>query len=535
MASIRDAAIQYAWERGWPRVNRWLADQVREHYRHRNAVERAAGQLAPADAIDTINDAMSYSGYEPINLDPVNPNFAPRKAPGGFRRLIAGRRYARPRSIVRRRTRRGYGRRRFKTSFRARIPRRTTRRYRRTTRRFGRRGRIGRGGRRYGRVKRQTFKARVRKIIGNCFNQVMLWDNALMSCAFASRLTKPNLCRIASGWYGTREEMLRIMSAVISGPSTSTGSDMNLNRHVWIQKCMDNFHLHTPGKVPVFYKLYRLSLKCNDRGATGGTYVEGTLPFSSGSATDATNTPDASYWSFWDQTSRQAQTGSGYLPLSGDGILAKNIPGASYVAPTAGSDFEAGNTSAGTPSLFHFSTPLSFIFPELKRKCKIRLVSKGVLLPGMKKKITVRTPYPAELRPRDYISDECPNFSKYSHFYFLRAVTRSPDSKYGLGADNTYFSPFSIQPAQIVVGHLRRFAIRASGDSIPSFTCAASKDTVVNNGWLGSSFGFISSGSEVSYSDTTALFYSSSSMRGDVPICSSGALAAVTTRNQQAY
>lgn len=476
------------------------------------------------------------SSYERLDLEPSNANF-PRKAS----RILA-RRYKRPfirarRTLTRRRTGRRYGQRRFKTAFRPRLARGAGRRYRRTTRRFGRRtGRVGRRGRRYGRVKRQTFKAKVRKIVGNCFNQFFVWDRALLAPSWANRLTKPNLFRICSGWYGTREEMLRIMCAALSGPSSTAGTDQNLNRHIWIQKCVENFTLHTPSKVPVFYKLYRISLKCADRGSTGGTYVEGTLPFASGSATATANLPSASYWSFWDQASRQGATVSGYLPVGTNQVLAYNTAG-TLAAPTTGAIFESGNNGGEFTNL-QFSTPLGFIFPELKRKGKIRCVSKGVLMPGMRKRFSLRTPMPPEIRPRDYISDDCQNFSKYSHFYLIRAQSVCPDFYYTVSAaaNNVYNDPLWTQPSQIVMLHTRTISLRAGGDSIPTFGQCNAKGTIAAQGFLDVNYGLLDNGSAVATMvEATNGFYGTERVHGDTTVATSGPLAAVSSRVGTAF
>lgn len=379
--------------------------------------------------------------------------------------------------------------------------------------------------------RRQGMKAKVRKIVGNCFNQINIWEDVLFAPAFASRLTNPTLFRIISGWFNTREEILRILNATLSGPSTTPGTDLNLNRHVWVQRAYDKLTLHTPGKLPVRYKLYRMRLKCRDNGATQGVYVEGTLPFAVGSAQAAANLPSGSYWDFWNQTSRQGGDQSGFMPLYADGILAKNVSGVAVTAPTPGSDFEAGNNSAGTIANFHEHTSLPFIFPELKRKCVVECVSKGVLLPGRRKVITVPNRMPPEFRPRDYISDNCPNFSRYSYFYFLRAYCHGPDFRYGQATDNVFLPSVRYSHPVEVVCHMEKtFNFRAGGDSIPTFSFSQSKGDPAMDGWLGPNYGLLDSGSAVAYADATAGFYSTAAKTGDVAVASSGCIGAITSR-----
>jgi len=380
---------------------------------------------------------------------------------------------------------------------------------------------------------RQGFKAKVRKIVGNCFNGLRTWDFALITPTYANRILAPNLSRVISGWYGTREEMLRIINASLTGPSTTAGTDLNLNRHVWIQSCRDTFTLSTPCKMPVMYKLYRCTLKCKERGATSGVYVEGTLPFATGSATAAANLPTASHWDFFQQNMRTGNfTGSGvYMTTSDDAALMINQQG-TYAPPIAGALWESGNNGSVGPQ-FHLNTPLGFIFPEMKKKLRVQCVSKGVLRPGIHKRVSFRTRMPPELRPRDYIADKCENFSPYSHFYFLRAYSVHPDFYYSTAvATNVVYAPqFQMHPAQVSILHERSIGVRSGGDSIPSFGLCLAKGATSAQGFLDSHYGLIDSGSAALVMvENTLGYYASTSRHGDTAMMCSGPTLSITSR-----
>lgn len=271
----------------------------------------------------------------------------------------------------------------------------------------------------------------------------------------------------------------------MSGPSTLALSDMNQNKHVWIQKLTHLLRLTNPCNYPVKVEVFMIKLKCDDAGQTPGVFVEPTIPFATGSATAAANQPISQYWEFFDQSSRQPMTTSGSVTAASwqnDHILSHNT-GGTYDAPqgdTTNTFWEiAMNSYQGMR--WDENTPLSFIFPNLRRKAKLKRVFKRTLMPLQTKQVKIRESFPRELRPRDYISDSKTNFSKHSYCLFMRAraigyVPETSDWKTGSDPQqypiDTFNSPWVELPAQVVVNEMRRISVRRSGDAFPTFARA---------------------------------------------------------------
>jgi len=353
---LYDAGLRKADE-----LARELYRQQVAHVRARERIDRKAGFAHPI----SLADAMD--GYERLDLEPTSSAF-PSKARSRRRRTVGGRirpyRYKRPaggRAGGRRKYRRGKATRRV-------------RRYRGRARRSGLRGRrFGGRGRNRRLRRRQGLKAKVRKIVGSCFNQVKVAQSFLLAPAFADRIQKPVLFRVCSSWFNVREDFLRLMNGTFSGPSTTVGTDLFTNKHLWPQSCYQQIDLSTPSQFGCRYKLYKCSLKCRENGnGTSGTYVEGTLPFALGSAFSNDNAPTHAMWGFFNQDSRLV-TGpfvaddTTYMPFSSDGQLAKNgFNSGGTVTPAAGSDFEiSSSASSGTPHYSAMEPPLTYLLHQL--------------------------------------------------------------------------------------------------------------------------------------------------------------------------
>jgi len=478
-----------------PHVYRYL----RNHWDERQRIDRAAGYpwgYTPQELLEAPEHVAGFLSGKPhksrtvASYDP--DDYIPRKATGTARMRILRRRYRRPGRSVRRggrrvrRTRR-YRRYRKRVVRRARGRRSRARSSRLRGKRFrGRRVRAGRRGRRVRR--RQGFAAKVRKITGDCFNSFVVRDRANVRGTHAL----PRMFRIVSEWDHTREFFLRILYSYLGGPSTTAGTDLNINRHVWIQGGIKNSGIFiNNSSVPVKYRLYVCQLKCEDQGGTAGVFAEGTasapgILFATGSANAPGNRPSAAYWGFWDQTSRGASRGF-YQTLT-DPMLV------SSVAPTAASIYEgcdSFNTAPG--SVDHTNTPLSFIFPEMRKKLRTRLVAKGYLPGYGRRGYRYSVSCPSELRPADWISDRCQNFSHHSYFLLLRAESVSTwaptaatfASAGALAPLAQPPNPFIEVPVNLIMSRRTVIRVRASGDHLPSFNQANRFDPIASpqGGW----------------------------------------------------
>lgn len=349
------------------------------------------------------------------------------------------------------------------------------------------------------------MKSKIRKIVGDCYNQIRINDVAMQfggSIPLGGDIStiNPNIFRVASSWYGTREEMLRLLNASLSGPSGTVTSQLGQNSHLWpMGGCRHRITLRNPTNYGVRFKLYAMHLKCDDPGYVPGVYSEPTLPFATGSAFTANNIPTSSYWKFFNQDSREGGGGNLLSPCLSDPVFATNIGGA-YTAPTANSAWESSSTGTTVRRFDVLNTPLSWVFPDLRRKLNVKLIGSGRIPGGGSQLVKYSAPMPPELRPRDYIADSKTNFSKYSYFFFLRAesdptpIRVLDDTKAAVFPDSLYYSPAIKLPAQLIIDNLRTFRFRASGDSLPTFQAAWEDNAVASNGWLGSSSGFLEQG-----------------------------------------
>lgn len=342
----------------------------------------------------------------------------------------------------------------------------------------------------------------MRKITGNCYNQLIVKDDGNVQSDISSavnRVRNPMVFRVLTGWYNTREDVLRLLNGVCSGPSTTLGTDLNLNRHVWIQGGVRvRQTIRNPCSYPIHVTIWKHALKCDDAGQTKGVYVEGTLPFAVGSAQDATNLPQNEWWDFFDQSSRQGMgtaADNAYMKFNADEQLTINSTGG-YAA--GGNPFVAGNVwergSGLTSSMdFRENAKITWLFPELRRKLRTRVVFKGWIPAMSSRTYTYSASMPSELRPRDYISPDATNFSKHSYFLTCRAYAPMCMDSSVMGAgvvfDTNLPYPFYRPPVALSFAEQRVYRLRRSGDSIPSFGSADGFVAAAAQGWLGPNWG----------------------------------------------
>lgn len=358
------------------------------------------------------------------------------------------------------------------------------------------------------------------------------------------------LFRVISQWYNTREDMLRLLNGCMSGPSTTVGSDLNLNRHLWIQGGVQvRQRIRNPNNYPVFVHIYKCSLKCDDVGSVDGVYTEGTLPFGTGSAMVAGNRPWDSYWDFFDQSMRQQMgiaADTAYMKFTPDNQLAINSTGGYTSSLFASANAWETGLGASSSMDFRENMSLTWIFPNMKRKLRIRTVFKG-WIPGLAaREFTYSASTPSELRPRDYVTNDTPNFTKHSYFLLARSYAAPLASSVLFAADQDILAvaardtaamqrvpdPYLRPPASFVLSESRTFRVRRGGDSVPSFgSCAGSTappvgGAVGGGGWLGPDWGLQQFGSQ----DVTPNRYVFANSLG----VGDNSMATVPTRNQRA-
>lgn len=362
----------------------------------------------------------------------------------------------------------------------------------------------------------------MRKITGDCYNQIIVKDSGSViadSSSVTNRQNYPCIFRVLSSWYNTREEMLRLLNATMSGPSTTVGTDLNLNKHLWLQGGVRVTQtIRNPNNYPIHVTIYKCSLKCPEVGATDGVYVEGTLPFAVGSGLSGVNLPTNVFWDFFDQSMRQrtdVAADTSYMKVTGDYQLAGNSTGGYSSNPAIPGNY--WERAFGNPdgADFRENMPLSWIFPNIKRKLRIRTVFNGWISALSSRTYSYSASCPSELRPRDYITNDTPNYSKHSYFLMARAYADRVMSVVQCGADQDdeqtagllqdraltqVPSPWSRPPPNFILSEVRTFRLRRGGDSVPSFgACVATSappagGAGVAGGWLGGNYGLYNFG-----------------------------------------
>lgn len=305
--------------------------------------------------------------------------------------------------------------------------------------------------------------------MGDCFNQVR---DVTVRAYYNNSQTQPHLFRLISQWQHTREDYLRLMLGVM------TQAQIDANKHMWMQSRKNIFKFTNCTNSPCFFRLYRLTVGCDDPGPVAGAFVPNVLPFVNGSALAAAAAPDGTYWNtLWTQDMRTTGADAA-VPLTTDSFLAYNIDG-NVVPPIAGSQWETENDNQialPTPHRFNFNTPLNFIFPRLRARCKVKVVGKGWLAGGASKSFTDRLKAHAEIRPRDILDNAglWPNFKKgETHCYLLRAhsVPASVYTNYAAGgaAAISFMGTDCMKHVQLRMECQRVFSVRSDGDNKPTY------------------------------------------------------------------
>lgn len=388
-----------------------------------------------------------------------------------------------------------------------------------------------------------NFKNRVRKIVGDCFNRtdvqqfsghmpyLPLGTAATDKYGNATRMAAPALFRIASNWFNTRDEFLRLLQSTVSGSWLTPGTAMATNQHLWPSSVREHVEIINPTAHDTRFRLYMCRLKCDDMGALGPSTswaeTDG-LPISDGLAGPlaAANRPGARYWEFFSQANRQGGAQQGNLTVEGDLMFMTNNGTAYIPLPQGCSDplatsavgmtypWEQFNGTQSNPSqdpMLAYNTPLTMIFPGMQKKLKVRCVAKGRIPARGRFRGSWAIPYPREIRPRDTYHPTCPNFSKYSYFYIIRAVG-SPVIGQVIGAAGAVTDGNqgqmarlnSTSPVELFVRSRRRYMMRAAQDAQPTYGCSAQTGPAASNGWLGPTSGWMDGSTPLILTDLTA-------------------------------
>lgn len=365
-------------------------------------------------------------------------------------------------------------------------------------------------------------KNMIRKTVGWCWNHAYIYHSFLQSqinttgwsggaAGYGSNpIYMPVLHRIISGWFNTRETLLALCARF------QTGTALTGNQHLWPQGGMKwRFNVTNVTNARTRYKLYWCSLKCNDKGAVSGVFrTNYGTPFTVGTAnpfspgTTVGNDVYSPYWNFFDQSSRQPQTGD--APLVGsrvDQLHALNIiaseglgaTSTTYRAPVSCALSEV-LYGAGTPNVWEiipntnanypdadivYNERLTFTFPRLARKLNVRLVAQKSIGPMQTQSFSFTSKLPSELRPEQLRGDLSDNFlADVSGFFMLKAISEPVSIKMTTGtaggaqqtpcdysSANTAptFEMFSRVPVALRFRVYQEVAARSAFDAQPTF------------------------------------------------------------------
>lgn len=314
-----------------------------------------------------------------------------------------------------------------------------------------------------------SFGARVRKEVGQAYNQLIISDYGRIGPSPTQQGTFPDIFRVISGWYGTREEQLRLMNAFLTQTQVDANTAMfNIGHEMRIRM--------TPlVNQRIVFKLYRCNLRSaamNPKLNATGVYVPPTIPFAAGSAGDANALPTSGNWGFFWQNLRQGSAPDVVASIPNDGVMTANGYGAGYAAPVQGSAFES--LIAG---YYHHQYSLSHIFPLMKKFLRTKCIKKGILLPGKASVVIDRPPFPKIMKPSTLVDNGTSNFSKHSYFYIMRAWCEPYDvgqighapGTLGEAAWDDYPAAWSRPPAVVRLDSRRTLKFRSFGDSKPNY------------------------------------------------------------------
>lgn len=366
-----------------------------------------------------------------------------------------------------------------------------------------------------------------------------------------------DLFRLASGWMLSRQEIVRLINGFATGPSTTAGTQMNLDSPLFFKALKYWLRIRNPTNNSVRYKLYKCTINHDSTGGTQSIYDESTMSFNVGHNYMSTslyavpgNYPGSSFWKFWAQRDRfgagaNSRTTAALQPFLSDQMVMQNDgldnyplpPTGDTVVTTAGSLLSAhtmyeavpapadvGATSLLRTAFLHRSMPLGRIFPAMRKQLTVRVVASGRLGPYQSKQHRFSHRMPRSVKPLRYIlNDTNSTYSGFtfqkgvSHFFIIRAYSppsTSFDDGGGVSSSNTFLSQWATQAPQLVFDWRKRFECRVAGDSVPNHMVAY--DYINGSGgYLGRYQGGFRNG--FSYADSTGGAEAQPTVAVDIP------------------
>lgn len=321
-----------------------------------------------------------------------------------------------------------------------------------------------------------------------------------------------DLLRLASGWMLSRQEIVRLINGFMTGPSTTAGTQMNLNNPMFFRPLRYSVRIRNPTNVPVRYKIYKCTLLADAVGGTPSVYTEGTTSFNVGhnymgvSTYDPLgNYPGSQFWKFWQQRNVYGQSANSRLtaalsPFSPDLPLTQNdgfdspiiAPTGDNLTPTAGTAMTAhllwetvpnptGGALLSSTQFLHRSMPLTRLFPGMRKQLSVRVVASGRLQGFSARSHRFKHRMPRSIRPLDWILNDSAlgttsrSYMKgLSHFFIVRAYTpppagqRSPDA----AEEDIFLTQWSNVTPQLICDWTKSFQCRIANDTFASYMAA---------------------------------------------------------------
>lgn len=314
-----------------------------------------------------------------------------------------------------------------------------------------------------------SFNNRVRKAVGFCYNQLRTVDQITsLRVAPASALTfhaYPFINRVISQhWHRQRDWYLASMYTLM------TQAQINANQHLY---CVgDKTYLrvaNTSAPSLMQYEIYKITIKCNEGTATAVAPSAGQYKRCTG-VTNATD-PALNY-KFWDSLA---------LRIAPDGVVTNNTgsdPGYATDGTTV-----AGNVGVVVAEAVYQAAvqkeKLSFLYPTLKRYCKIRKVGSGLIKSGRSKLHVIRNRVLGEIKPQNLLDDTMSYlYGGVSHFYYIRArnVLNCAGNNNAFAAAGSWYDQSIPAAGTLSIVHWDITKWRITGDSKPTFALFNYKD-----------------------------------------------------------
>lgn len=319
-----------------------------------------------------------------------------------------------------------------------------------------------------------------------------------------------DLFRLASGWMLSRQEMIRLINGLLTGPSTTPQRQMAENKPLFWKPLQYHLMIRNPTNVPVRFKLYKCTLLNDDVGGTIASYTENTNTFNvgpnyMGSTTydPAGNYPGSSHWKFWSQRGQYGVSANSiitgaYAPFARDFCLTQNdgadgpmlAPTGDDITAAAASGLTAHTCFEGAPTpdndarlnrtaFLHRRAGLTQIFPAMRKQLSVKVVASGRLRAFQARPFRFSHRMPRMMRPLEYILNDTAlgsansrQFMKgLSHFFVIRAYCPPPLNTTG-ESTSAFPTQWSAPSPQLICDWRKSFQCRIADDAVPSYLVA---------------------------------------------------------------